>query len=95
MNPTDFLILLGTWGVAACLAFRRGRTPGDLGQATLFFLGGAWHTWFQWLRHRSWLRHRGSGFAPGTQHLAILAVGGLGFCLGGAALWAALGRAGH
>ena len=72
MNPTDILVLLVTWGMAACLASRRGRTPSDLGQASLLFVGGAWHTFFQWLRHRSWLRHRGSGFAPGTQLLALL-----------------------
>ena len=95
MNPTDVLILLVTWGLAAALAFRQGRTPSDLGQAALLFIGGAWHTFFQWLRHRSWLRHRESGFAPGTQHLALLAVAGLGICLGGAALWAALGRGGR
>jgi hypothetical protein len=95
MNPTDILILLVTWGLAACLASRQGRTPSDLGQASLLFVGGAWHTFFQWLRHRGWLRQRGSGSAPGTQHLALLAVAGLGICLGGAALLAALGRGGH
>jgi hypothetical protein len=26
----------------------------------------------EWLRHRSWLKHRASGFAPSTQHIAVI-----------------------
>ena len=44
----------------------------------------------QWLRHRSWLRHRDSEFAPGTQHLALLAAIGWLLCIVGACIWAVL-----
>jgi len=26
----------------------------------------------EWLRHRSWLKHRDSGFAPSTQGIAMI-----------------------
>lgn len=40
---------------------------------TLVLLIGAivWFAVFGWLRHRSWLRQRDSGFAPGTQRLSF------------------------
>jgi hypothetical protein len=50
---------------------------------------GFWQVWMQWLRHRSWLRYRDSGFAPGTQHLMTAALGWF-FGVAGAAAWAIL-----
>ena len=36
-----------------------------------------WVVVLEYLRYRSWKTHKGSGFVPGTQHLAIAAsVGG-------------------
>lgn len=42
--------------------------------------GVAWWMLMEWLRHRSWKRHKDSGFAPGTQHLAMLAAAGVLLC---------------
>jgi hypothetical protein len=39
---------------------------------TILFVGAlAWYLFFGWLRHRSWLRDRASGFASGTQWLSL------------------------
>lgn len=32
-----------------------------------------WWVFFEWLRHRSYKKHIHTGFAPGTQHLSLLA----------------------
>ena len=90
MNPTDFLILIVTWVLACCWVVAHGLTVNGIGPAALLLVGGTWNFWMQWLRHRSWLRHRDSGFAPGTQHLALL--GGIGFllCVSSATVWVIL-----
>jgi hypothetical protein len=42
--------------------------------------GFLWWALMGWLRHRSWTKHRHSGFAPGTQHLVMLATVGVLLC---------------
>jgi hypothetical protein len=90
MNPTDFLILIVTWVLACCWILTQGLTLNGIGPAALLLVGGTWNFWIQWLRHRSWLDHRDSGFAPGTQPLALL--GGIGFlfCVSSATVWVIL-----
>jgi hypothetical protein len=90
MNPLDFLILVVTWALASFAVMAHGLTWNGVGPAILMVVGGTWNFWMQWLRHRSWLRHRDSGFAPGTQHLALM--GGMGFllCVSCACVWALL-----
>jgi hypothetical protein len=39
----------------------------------------------EWLRHHSWVKHRDSGFAPSTQHIAMI-----GTFVAGAAFVAAI-----
>jgi hypothetical protein len=95
MNPTDVLILLVTWGLAGCWVYAHGPSPSGLGPAVLLLVGGAWQAGMQWLRHRSWQRHRGSGFAPGTQPLDLLGAVGALFFVGGAVIWAILARGGR
>jgi hypothetical protein len=87
MNPTDFLLLLMSLGVAAGSIFVHGWTVDGIGPAGLILAGGLWHLWMQWLRHRSWVRHRDSGFAPGTQYLALSAIIGYGLGVTGALIW--------
>ena len=87
MSPTDFLLLVISLAVAAGSVFVRGWTLDGVGPAGLLLAGGFWQFWMQWLRHRSWLRHRESGFAPGTQHLAISAALGYGLGMTGALIW--------
>jgi hypothetical protein len=95
MNPTDVLILMVIWGLAGCWFSTHGLTPSGLGPVALLFVGGAWHCGMQWLRHRSWRRHRGSGSAPGTQPLDLLGAAGSLICVGGAVVWAVLARGGR
>ena len=45
-----------------------------LGSAT-FVIG--WFALFEWLRYRSWVKTRDSGFSPGTQHLVFLQMFGV------------------
>lgn len=87
MNPMDFALLILSIAVAAIGVFLAGWTLQGIGPAILAIMGGVWHFWMQWLRHRSWLRHRESGFAPGTQHLAISATVGFFLALTGALIW--------
>ncbi|MFO0866574.1 MAG: hypothetical protein U0744_18365 [Gemmataceae bacterium] len=90
MNPGDFLLLFLSLGFAALSLVAHGWTLNGIGPAVLSTVGGFWQLWMQWLRHRSYLRHRDSGFIPGTQHLAISAW--LGWSLAGlaAVIWAML-----
>jgi len=87
MNPTDFLVLIVTWVLACLSVVTHGLTPKGIGPAAFLFLGGSWNFWMQWLRHRSWQRHRDSGFAPGTQHLALLGSTGFLLCVSCACVW--------
>jgi hypothetical protein len=90
MNPTDFILLFLSLGLAALSIFNNGWTINGVGPALLVSAAGFWQFWLQWLRHRSWLRHRDSGSVPGTQHLAISAAVGWFLGTAGAAIWAAL-----
>ena len=72
----DFFLLLLSLLVAAVSLALNGLTLRGVGPAFLACAGGFWLLWMQWLRYVSWLRHRDSGFAPGTQHLALLATFG-------------------
>ena len=90
MNPGDLLLLFLSLAFAGLSLVAHGWTLNGVGPALLATAGGFWQLWMQWLRHRSWLRHKDSGFAPGTQHLAISAW--LGWSLGvfAAVIWAML-----
>ncbi len=87
MNPTDFVLLFGCTVLAGASLVAHGWGVNGIGPAVLALAGGLWNVWMQWLRHRSWLRHRDSGFAPGTQHLSCLATLGFGVGVYGAVLW--------
>jgi hypothetical protein len=90
VNPTDYLILIVTGGLASLWVSALGLTLDGLGPAALVFGAGIWNFWMQWLRHRSWLRHRDSGFAPGTPHLALFAAIGFLLFMSCACIWAVL-----
>ena len=87
MTPMDFILLFLSAAVACLAVAAHGWTVQGLGPAALLIAAGVWQFWMQWLRHRSWLRHRDSGFAPGTQHLALSA--SIGYFLGitGGCVW--------
>ena len=87
MSPGDFFLLFLSV-VGACMSVAlQGWTLNGIGPAALLVAAGFWQFWMEWLRQRSWLRHRDSGFAPGTQHLAL--AGALGYLVGtlGAVIW--------
>ena len=90
MNPTDFLLLILSLGFAALALLAHGWTGTGVGPAALSTAAGLWQLWMQWLRHRSWLRHKDEGFAPGTQHLALSAAVGWFLGIGAALLWTML-----
>jgi hypothetical protein len=46
----------------------------------------AWVVLMEYLRYRSWRKHRGSGFTRGTQHLSIAATIGMALGLTGVLL---------
>jgi len=73
MNPSDLILLVLSLGFAAISLLAHGWTLNGVGPALLATAGGVWQLWMQWLRHRSWLRPRESGFAPGKQQLAVSA----------------------
>lgn len=87
MSPTDLLLLFCSLAIGAMSLLIHAWTWNGIGPALLATAGGFWQLWMQWLRHQSWLRHRDSGFAPGTQHLALSAA--VGWFLGtvGAGVW--------
>jgi hypothetical protein len=88
MNPGDLLLLLLSLAFAGLCLLAHGWTLNGVGPAMLATAGGFWQHWMQWLRHRSWLRHKDSGFAPGTQHLAISAWLGWSLAVFVAVIWA-------
>ncbi len=90
MNPGDLLLLLLPLAFAGLCLLAHGWTWSGVGPALLATAGGFWHLWMQWLRHRSWLRHRDSGFAPGTQQLAVAAWLGWSLAVFAAVGWAML-----
>ena len=47
----------------------------------IMLCGVGWCVLMEWLRHRSWVKHRDSGFSPGTQHLAMLAAAGMALAI--------------
>ena len=87
MNPMDFILLIVSIAVAVMSVVTQGWTLHGIGPAILSMAGGIWQLWMQWLRHRSWLRYRDSGFAPSTQHLAISAAVGWLVGMAGAMIW--------
>jgi hypothetical protein len=87
MNPGDFILLILALGFAVLSLLAHGFTPNGVGPALLATAGGVWQLWMQWLRHRSWLRHQDSGFAPGTQHLATAAWIGWSIATMTAVIW--------
>jgi hypothetical protein len=88
MNPMDFFALLLSLVFATLCLLAHGWTLNGVGPAVLSTAGGLWQLWMQWLRHKSYLRHRDSGFAPGTQHLACSATVGYGLGMVAAVVWA-------
>jgi hypothetical protein len=88
MNPGDCLLLFLSLGFAFMSLLVHGFTPNGVGPALLATAGGIWQLWMQWLRHRTWLRHKDTGFAPGTQHLAIAAWLGWSIAAFAAVTWA-------
>jgi len=90
MNPGDFFLLFLSMAFAAINLLAHGWTLNGIGPALLSLAGGVWQLWMQWLRHRSYLRHKDEDFIPGTQHLAIS--GWLGWSLATftAMIWAML-----
>jgi hypothetical protein len=87
MHPMDFILLIVSVAMAVMSVLAHGWKLNGIGPAILVLAGGVWHFWMQWLRHRSWLRHRDSGFAPGTQRLALAAVVGWFLGIAGATIW--------
>ena len=90
MNPGDFILLLLSLLFAVLSLLAHGWTLNGIGPALISTAGGFWQLSMQWLRHRSWLRHKDSGFAPGTQHLAISAWLGWSLATFTAVIWAML-----
>jgi hypothetical protein len=76
MNPIDFMLPLVCVAVAVMSVSFHCWTLNGIAPAILSTAGGFWQLWMQWLRHKSWLQHRNSGFVPGTQHLALSAAVG-------------------
>lgn len=87
MSPTDFFLLFVSLAFAAASIAAHGWTLNGIGPASIAAAAGFWQFWMQWLRHGSWLKHRDSGFAPGTQRLALSAA--IGWMIGmlGALMW--------
>ena len=90
MNPGDLLLLLLSVGFAVMCLLAHGWTLNGIGPALLSTVGGIWQLWMQWLRHRSYLRHKDEDFIPGTQHLAISAWLGWSLTALAALIWAML-----
>jgi hypothetical protein len=95
MNPMDIVFLILSLGVAVFSVAVHGSTLSGIGPAALSIAAGVWQFWMQWLRYRSWLRHRDSGFAPGTQHLALSAAVGWFLGMTGAMIWLLVTRSGR
>ncbi len=87
MNPMDFILLIVSVALAGMCVLVQGPTWNGIGPAILLVAGGVWQFWMQWLRHGSWLRHRDSGFAPGTPRLALAAAVGWFLGIAGATTW--------
>jgi hypothetical protein len=91
MSPTVILLFVASLLAGSLCAVGACRWPGLIGPAVLFVLGGGWPLWMDWLRYRSWRRHRDSEFVPGTQHLALLGAVGYFLWSGAAIIWLMLG----
>jgi hypothetical protein len=67
--------------VAIDTEMMKGITPTSAKiSAGIVLVGFAWSIFTEWLRHRSWKKHKDSGFAPSTQHLAWWGTLGLLLC---------------
>lgn len=82
------MLLLLSLGFAILSLQANGLTWNGIGPAVLAIAGAVWELLLQWLRHRSYLKHIDSGFAPGTQHLAIAACLGWALATFAAVIWA-------
>ncbi len=87
MTPTDFILASLCLIVAVVALLANGPTLNGIGPALLLVGSGGWQLWMQWLRHKSWLKHRESGFAPGTGHLSLAAAIGFSAGVGLAFFW--------
>ena len=92
MHTVDYFFLIFSAVIALGCIHMHGWTTTGIGPAILSLAGGICHFWFQWLRHRNWLRHKDDGGAPGTLHLALLAQVGLLVPWVLALLWLIWGR---
>ena len=90
LNPGDYLLLLISLTFATLSLIAHGWTASGVGPAFLAAAGGFWQLLFQWLRYRSWQKHKDTDFIPGTQHLAISAWLGWALTNGAAILWSML-----
>lgn len=90
MNPGDFILLFLSLGFGGLSLVAHGWTLHGIGPAVLATAGGFWQLWLQWLRHRSWVRHKDERFSPGTQHLALAAWLGWALTMLAAVTWAML-----
>jgi len=88
MNPASFFLLVLSLGFAVMSVLVHGWTLNGIVPALLATTGGFWQLWMECLRHRSWLEHRDSGFAPGTQHLALAGMLGWSAATFAALAWA-------
>jgi hypothetical protein len=95
MNPADFFLLLLSLTFASIALFANGWTMSGIGPALLAASGGLWQLGMQRLRHRSWLQHRDSGIAPGTQNLAFVGAVGWFAAMAGAVVWAVVSLKGQ
>jgi hypothetical protein len=87
MSPVAVLMFLGTLLLAGFSLAAFGFTINTTGPPALYVLGAGWQLWMEWLRHRSALRHRHTGFMPGTQHLALMGTLGFGVCMTAGFVW--------
>ena|SRR5579871_2814272 len=88
-SPVALMSFVISLLVGTGLVVTAGPRPGAVGPAVLLITGAGWNLWMEELRHRSWLRHRDNGFAPGTQHLVLLGTFGGLLCSLAAVIWAA------
>ncbi len=88
MSPMVILVCGFNILVSGSWLFLRGISWKDMGPAVLMIAGSGWYLWTDWLRYRVYVRHRNSGFVPGTQNLAIWGIVGCFACSFSSMVWA-------